>query len=267
MIKNIAILGCGWLGLPLAKELLQTGYLVNGSTTSEEKMMPLALAGINPFLIAVHEWGIEGDIERFLLGIQCLVINIPPKLRGEVKENYMQKIAHLAEAAQTNGVKYVIFVGSTSVYADSNTEITENTLPQPETESGRQLLASEGILKNNTAFKTTVLRFGGLYGDKRHPVKFLSGKKNLPNPDAPVNLIHLNDCIGIIKKILEKNAWGETFNAVHPANISKKKFYTQQAIRRGLLLPEFDETKPSKGKKIVPAKLIEMLSYQFQVDL
>jgi UDP-N-acetyl-D-mannosaminuronate dehydrogenase len=32
-MKQISILGCGWLGLPLAKALLQKGFSVHGSKT------------------------------------------------------------------------------------------------------------------------------------------------------------------------------------------------------------------------------------------
>ncbi len=33
-----SILGCGWLGKPLAVSLLDEGFNVKGSTTSEEKL-------------------------------------------------------------------------------------------------------------------------------------------------------------------------------------------------------------------------------------
>ena len=35
---KIGIIGCGWLGLPLAKLFLKNGFLVKGSTTSKEKI-------------------------------------------------------------------------------------------------------------------------------------------------------------------------------------------------------------------------------------
>ena len=36
--QRISILGCGWLGLPLAKELLDRSFEVKGSTTSSNKL-------------------------------------------------------------------------------------------------------------------------------------------------------------------------------------------------------------------------------------
>ena len=36
--ETITILGCGWLGLPLAQTLVKEGYSVKGSTTTEDKL-------------------------------------------------------------------------------------------------------------------------------------------------------------------------------------------------------------------------------------
>jgi nucleoside-diphosphate-sugar epimerase len=91
----------------------------------------------------------------------------------------------------------VLFISSTSVYNDVDAFVTEETIARPATESGKQLLETEQLLQSNINFKTTILRFGGLIGEDRHPVKFLAGRENLENPNAPINLIHQEDCIGI----------------------------------------------------------------------
>ena len=36
--KIIGILGCGWLGLPLAQQLVEDGHIVRGSTTQNSKL-------------------------------------------------------------------------------------------------------------------------------------------------------------------------------------------------------------------------------------
>jgi nucleoside-diphosphate-sugar epimerase len=129
-------------------------------------------------------------------------------------------------------------------------------------EGGKQLLAAENLLQNH--FKTTVIRFGGLIGDNRHPIRFLTGRQNLENPDAPINLIHQTDCIGIIEKIIEQDCFGETFNAVTPFHPSRKYYYTQKATEFNLPLPEFDESNPSVGKTILSDKIAAVLGYSFQ---
>jgi len=266
MIK-ISLLGCGWLGLPLAKSLLEKGFLVNGSTTSEDKISLLKAAGICPFLISLGGNEIGSEMDLFLQNSAILIIAIPPKLRSESSDNFVVKIKNLLPFIENSSVKKVLFVSSTSVYADDNLTVTEAINPKPNTENGKQLLSTELLLQNNKNFHTTIVRFGGLIGIDRHPIAFLSGRKNIENPEAPINLIHQKDCIGVIKSIIEKECWNETFNAVAPFHPTRKTYYTQKAIERNLPLPEFDESKPSIGKIISSNKVEQILDYQFKNKL
>lgn len=276
-MKQISILGCGWLGLPLAKALLKNGFSVKGSTTSNDKLSVIENLGIQPFWIVLESNNVSGDIETFLQGSKTLIIDIPPKLRGNSKENFIGKIATLIPFIEKSKIENVLFVSSTSVYGDTPSfdcaqddtlSVTEETKTCPETESGRQLVAVEQLLQTNIHFKTTILRFGGLIGEDRHPIRFLAGRKNLENPKAPINLIHQTDCIGIIMTILrqaqiDKWEWNETFNAVAPFHPSREHYYTQKAIDLGLDLPEFNDESPNFGKTILSTKVENILGYTF----
>ena len=279
-MKTIAILGCGWLGLPLAKSLLLKGYVVKGSTTSEGKLEVLKNAGILPFQIQLEAHQIIGTIEDFLKETNVLIIDIPPGLRSEISSSnemtFVNKIRTLIPFIEKSGIQNVIFVSSTSVYADSFpiVEITEETMPNPDTENGKQLAIVEVLLQSNLNFKTTVIRFGGLLGDDRHPAKFLAGKTNVENPDAPVNLIQREDCIGIIEAILkhsetseQQDNWGETFNAVAPQHPTRKAYYQNKAQILNLPLPTFAEHSESKGKMISSKKVETILGYSFQKEI
>ena len=63
-MTKISILGCGWLGLPLAKALIGNGFSVKGSTTSYEKISGLEQGGITTFLIP--DFSINGRIFSIL---------------------------------------------------------------------------------------------------------------------------------------------------------------------------------------------------------
>ena len=262
-MKKISILGCGWLGLPLAKSLINKGFSVKGSTTSEAKLAVLESANIKAHSIRLTENEVMGNMEAFLSESEILIIDIPPKLRGDGAEHFVTKIGTLIPFIEKSPINHVVFISSTSVYADDNSIVTENSQPEPDTESGRQLLATEKLLEGNANFKTTVIRFGGLIGENRHPIHFLAGRKNLENPEAPINLIHQNDCIGIIEAVIAQNTKGEVFNAVAPFHPTRKDYYTQKAIALGLPLPEFEEEKASVGKIIASEKTTLMLHYSF----
>jgi nucleoside-diphosphate-sugar epimerase len=258
---TISILGCGWLGLPLAKKLVEVGFDVKGSTTSKGKLKILELEKIQPFLIDLSERKIEGDIASFLSNSEILIITIPPKLRGEHKENFVQKIQNLISFIEEEKVKKVLFVSSTSVYGEQNELVTEETIPNPDAESGKQLLEVEKILQANTNFKTTILRFGGLIGKDRHPITFLAGNDN---PYAPINLIHQDNCITIIEKIIDTNCFSEIFNAVAPFHPSRKEYYTQKAIELNLVIPKFNTENRNDDKKIISSEKIQKhLNYKF----
>ena len=262
-MTQISILGCGWLGLPLAKSLLQNGFSIKGSTTSLEKISLLESEGITPFLVRLEEQQISASVADFLADSQILIINIPPKLRGGSTENFVAKITTLLPFIENSTVEKVLFVSSTSVYGEDNEFVSEATVLNPDSEGGRQLAIVENVLQKNSRFQTTILRFGGLISDDRNPVRFLSGRENIENPDAPINLIHQDDCIGIIEKIIALNSWDETYNAVAPFHPTRQEYYTQKATELNLALPKFAALNTIVGKTILNNKVIEVLDYSF----
>ena len=272
-MKKITILGCGWLGLPLAKSLIQKGFSIKGSTTSEEKLEVLQKAGIDPFLISIKSNKVVGEVVKFLEDSEILIIDIPPDLRSGNTESFIEKMKQSIPFLVKSSIKKIIFVSSTSVYSGYNLstdfasedkfKITEETIAVPENESGIQLLASEKILMSNKNFATTIIRFGGLIGEDRNPTKFLAGRKNIENPNAPINFIHQKDCIGIIEKIIETNSWNQIYNGVAPFHPTRKDYYTKKSKEMGLEIPEFDESKPSFGKIVSCEKVEKVLDYKF----
>ena len=96
---------------------------------------------------------------RFCRKADTLIIDIPPKLRGTNKENFVEKIKVLIPFIEKSSVKNVLFVSSTSVYGEENDIVTEESPLNPDTESGKQLVEAEQLLQNNTNFKTTVSAF------------------------------------------------------------------------------------------------------------
>ena len=267
--SQISILGCGWVGLPLAEYLISVGYIIKGSTTSEYKLQRLESSKISPYLIHLDEEQIVGDISEFLATSETLIINIPPGLRRNPQKNHVKAIENLVSEIEKSSVKNVLYISSTSVFQDEIDfpKIADDTLPNATSRSSKQLIDIEVMLQNNPNFKTTILRFSGLFGDDRHPGKFLSGKKELKNPEAPVNLIHQTDCIAIIAKLIHNSIWDVTLNACYPAHPARKAYYTNYCKAHDLALPGFDNSFPSKGKIIDGSKVAQLLSYKYQTGL
>lgn len=262
--KKISILGCGWFGLELAKDLIAQGYTVKGSSTTNEKLSTLEQYGINPFLVNFQES--EENFKAEFFDCDLLWICIPPKRRSSEQQTFLSKIERISAAAIKYKIKQVVFISSTSVYGDTNITVTEKTLPDPESDSGKAILAAESVLQNQLAFCTTIIRFGGLFGPGRDPGRFFSGKTAIPNGNAPVNLIHLSDCIGLSNKLLQTEAFGHIYNACSTEHPTKKEFYTLAAQKSGLILPSFINELLS-FKLVNSENVPKYLNYVFTVSL
>lgn len=265
--NNIGIAGLGWLGLPLAQKLQTLGFGVKGTVTQTEKTTYLQKKGIDAYTITLNETGIEGAIQRFLKGIDTLIVMIPPGLRRNTGADYVLKMTHFIEAIGKSQISNCIFISSTSVYGDNQGKVTEATTPQPDTEAGRQLLQVEQLFFN-AGFTTAIVRFGGLIGGSRQPVRYLAGRTHLSNGNAPVNLIHRKDCIAILIEIIKQNAFGYIFNAVYPNHPSKAEYYPKKAINLGLIPPQYTlENEQEIYKEVHSVHLKTILDYQFKMEI
>lgn len=253
--KSISILGCGWLGLPLAVRLIAGGWQVKGSTTTAAKLPVLAANNIAPYLVQLSS---DVSLSADFFNSDTLLINIPPSLKKQSAEAYLTHMLALQKQVELSPVKRVIFISSTSVYPDTNTEITDTGIVDFQS----ALYQSEQLFNQSTTFKTTIIRFAGLIGPGRNPSRFFAGKTDIQNGQAPVNLIHLDDCIGIIEAVLNHQRFYGTYHAAAPTHPSRSEFYSLASQVADLPLPGFiDEL---KGWKIIdPIKLEHDLDYEF----
>ena len=232
--ETISILGCGWYGLALAEALLADGYMVKGSTTQTGKLTALKAMGITPYLVNLANDEDKFDADFF--NSDVLIIAIPPRKKTDNSLSYVDQIKALSHVAKA---KHVIMISSTGIYPNGNFIVNESAIPEPTTEPGKSLLVAETLLQANIAFTTTIIRFGGLIGPNRNLARHFAGKTGIPNGLAPINLIHLDDCIGLTKAILHKRAFGTIYHGVAPNHPSRAAFYTQACIDSGFEKPEF----------------------------
>lgn len=247
---KISVFGCGWLGEPLAGYLLENGFSVKGSTTSTEKINQLKSKGIEAFQLQLEL--IDDAIIPFL-NADILVVNIPSKNINGFK--------NLISYIEKSTVKKVLFVSSTSVYKDNNAIIFEKTL---NSFSDSPLLEIEQLFQQNEHFKTTILRFGGLFGYARKPGNFFGSGRLVSQPDAHVNMIHRDDCIEIIYQIIIQDQWGLTFNACADLHPTKRKFYTKATAILEKPSPNFKEGEKLSFKIISNDYLKKCLNYSFK---
>lgn len=261
-MKRISILGCGWLGFPLAEQLIAKGFQVKGSVTSRSKLRRMATAGIEPYRLVLDVDKVQLTDPAFF-DTDLVIVAIPPRRVDFIETIFPAQMKQLVSQLEKHKVSRVLFISSTSVYNELNKKVAEDDVLLPDKPSGKALLLAEYLLKQNPAFETTVLRFGGLIGADRNPARFLSRKKITISGTKPVNLIHLDDCLQIIMKIIDGQVWGKTFNACSPVHPTRKEFYEKASAVSGIPAPEFNDEK-SPYKLVDSSKLIRMLDYQFK---
>jgi len=262
--SKISILGCGWLGFPLAIHLVNKGYVVKGSTRSPQKLTAFHQYKILPFLIEVNK-RIKGNNIPLFFQSDILFINIPPgRKRKDVARSHPLQIAAIVEHAKKYGVRKILFISSTSVYGNVNRVVTEADELKPETTSAHALVEVEEFLMRQSEIEVTILRMGGLVGLERPAGRFLAGKKELKNGLAPVNMVHQEDCISVITAIIEQEKWGTIYNVCSDEHPTKKDFYTHQAAKQGFELPTFLEEEKYTYKEVSNYKVKKELNYRFK---
>lgn len=263
---TISILGCGWLGLPLGVALLQEGYVMNGSTTSKEKLPLLKAKGINPCLLKFDEdeslFVESGDTKNFFT-CDILIINIPPQTKSKHDDFHPAQLRQIITKTKQFNVQKVIYISATSVYPKSKKVVDEDTAISIHTTGNKALFKAEQLLLKEDSFKTNLLRCGGLLGYDRIPGKYYIGKR-ISNGETPVNYIHRDDAVAIIQMLIKKAFWNNVYNLVAPLHPTRKAVFEKNAQDFNFAPPHFAPALASNNYKLVSGdKLIRALPYDF----
>jgi nucleoside-diphosphate-sugar epimerase len=250
--RTISILGCGWLGKQLGASLAASGYEVRGSTTTIGYAAALTNAGIIPFVFRTGS--ISEDVRPFFQ-TDVLIISLPQRTRANKGGEYIQQIGDVITAAQRGDVRKIIMFSTTSVYANLNRVVTEE-----DADPDHPVVQAEHIVQRS-GIANTIVRFGGLFGPGREPGRFLAGRQDVSGATSPVNLIHADDCVGIVRRIIELNAWGHVLSACADDHPSKKDFYTRAAVAQGMEPPLFSDA-VADHKIVSNAHLKAVLNYK-----
>lgn len=237
---KIAVMGGGWLGLPLAVSLHNSGHQVVATRRSKTGLDKLSSYGLTN---VQFELGEDLQQAKFasIFSSDLLFLNIPVGRKSAPAADFQTNVKTLLKRASVSNIKHVIFISTTSVFGDTSGIITEHSETDPTTQSGHINLAIEQLVARFFGDNGSVVRLAGLVGDKRHPAKFLAGKTQLKNPNQSVNLIHQHDVINAVHRIIDRHLWGETFILSAIEHPTRKDYYTWAAKQLGLVAPTFVE--------------------------
>lgn len=200
---DVAILGCGYVGLELGRQLLDAGHGVIGVRRSEEGLRSIRDVGMQ---------AIEADVTRpetlaAIPSVDAVVFAASSGGRGASAarsvyvDGLRSAISHFG--SRSSVPDRLVYTSSTGVYGDHDGAwVDEKTTPDPRTEKTRTLLEAEGVAKEaaDVGMTPTVLRFAGLYGPDRYRLeRYVEG----PVRDGYLNMIHRADAAGSVRFVLD----------------------------------------------------------------
>ena len=206
-VSRILIVGCGRLGLPLARRLAADGHRITGVTRTPRPPLP----GLDYLTADVTQApslaAIQGAIDH-------AIVILPPGGRSEPAYRLQYQVGlHnlLARFQQLDQPPRCLLVSSTSVFAQCRGEwVNEASPTRPQRHNGRYLLAAEQALHRYRA-DSVVVRFSGIYGgDRLHLLRQLQHAAQVQKtPPYYTNRIHQDDCVGVLLHLSKKCLAGE----------------------------------------------------------
>ena len=212
---RILVAGCGKLGGDIAKALSQTAK-VYGLRRSPDRV-PEGITGIGADLTRPET--LEGKLpEQLDVVIYCLT---PSSYDEQGYHNaYVAGLQNLLNALGATPLTRLIFISSTSVYAQNDDSWVDETSPtEPDRFTGQYILQGEQTALNSI-HPATVVRFSGIYGPTRQRFldEVIEGRMN-PKPPAPFsNRIHEQDAVSVVAWLSEQALADQTIETLYVAS-------------------------------------------------
>ena len=194
---RILVAGCGYVGAALAAARTAAGDTVHALRRSEAAP-PAGARALRADLTRPET--LEG-----LPAVDAVVFAPTPDTPDEAgyRRTYVEGARHLAVAiARESGAARWIHVSSTAVFeVDDGSWVEESTPTRGEGFRAACLLASEAV-PVTAGFRTTALRFGGIYGPGRTGVIRRIRSRQAVSRPRYTNRIHRDDVAAAIRHVL-----------------------------------------------------------------
>jgi nucleoside-diphosphate-sugar epimerase len=240
---RVLIVGCGYVGKALGRQLVQGGNEVLGFRRNASEDPELSAAGIHPITGDLTR---AADLDSLTMPFDWVVDTVSSS-RGGVeayRDVYLGGARNLVRWAESRGIRGLVYTSSTSVYGQTDGGwVHEESPAEPAGETGRLLLETEQVFlqaAREGRVPATVLRVGGIYGPGRGHLfrQFLAGEaRREPNGGRWINMIHREDVADAIVAVLGRGLTGRLYNVVDDQPVRQGDFLGHLSKETGLPLP------------------------------
>ena len=199
-MQRVLIAGCGDIGCALGERLLADGHAVWGLRRSAAALP----AGMERLTIDLTS---PAELEGLPPNMDTVFYIVTPDARddGSYESAFVHGVRNLRDALSSGDgpPRRLVFVSSTSVYAQSDGEwVDEDSPTEPRTFPGRRLLQGERLVLDGP-IPGVVVRFGGIYGrgEGRLVERVRRGEPCQESPPLFTNRVHRDDCVSVLQHV------------------------------------------------------------------
>ncbi|QWD62925.1 SDR family oxidoreductase [Polynucleobacter sp. MWH-UH25E] len=195
---SILIIGCGDIGLRVAKQL-SSSHRVFALTSSQHRFQELREAGATPILGNLDQ---PESLWRLASLAQTVIHLAPPQNQGNRDYRTRNLLRILAQGSSV--VRRLIYISTTGVYGDHRgARVSEVTPVNPQSDRAQRRMDAERMLRlwgPAHGVAITILRVPGIYASNRLPLERLQSQTPalLPEEDAYSNHIHSDDLARLV---------------------------------------------------------------------
>ncbi|MBU3618220.1 SDR family oxidoreductase [Polynucleobacter sp. JS-Fieb-80-E5] len=234
---SILIIGCGDIGLRVAKQLSRS-HRVFALTSQQNRFQELRAVGAIPIL---------GNLDHpeslwRLSGLAQTVIHLAPPQNGGNRDCRTRNLLRIL-AQGSNAVRRLIYISTTGVYGDhGGGKVSEATPVNPQSERAQRRVDAERILRlwaPAHGVALTILRVPGIYAADRLPIERLQAKTPalLPEEDAYSNHIHSDDLARLVCAAVYHGKPQRIINACDGGETKMGDYFDEVADAFGLERP------------------------------
>ena len=244
------IVGCGYLGRRVGRDLIARGERVLGTVRSESSASRLRAWGIEPVITDVTVPATLDALPKAERVFYC--VGFDRSAGVPMRSVYVDGLKSVLDRLDGRPGRFV-FASSTGVYGqDDGSWVDEDSPTEPRSESGRICLEAEDLVRSYSEandWSSVVLRFAGLYGPGRivRRAAIERGEPIAGDPDRALNLIHIDDAAsGAVAALSGRSeALRPLYTLADDRPVSRLEYYGLVARELGVAGPRF--VRPPEG--------------------
>jgi nucleoside-diphosphate-sugar epimerase len=258
ILQQVLIVGCGDIGVRVARLVQQGGGHVSALARSSESAERLCSFAIEPFMGNLDDANSLVDLPS----AGALVFYLAPPPGGGTVDSRMRNFC-AANSAQKLPAR-VVYMSTSGVYGDcGGAWVTEATPVNPQTSRAQRRVDAESTLLEwgrLHGVPVIILRVTGIYGPGRLPlVRIRQGHPVLREEDAPpTNRIHADDLAMVCVKAAGQAVDGDIFNVSDGQPGTMTEYFN--AISDLLDLPRLPQVDMAEARQVMNPMMLSYLT-------